>query len=384
MASLQRAHKQYLPIPLHSPNEGVAHFTDAASPELLWAILRARIEVPKRASALFEDTQGDRDLLIKQLRNLVRQGWNYYVAASAVPGSSSALLYYYAALNLAKAELLRVDARAVMAREMGHGLSFRRPKAGGVVSGGLVVRKGVFSMLYEARTGLTIAPGTYLPFKGLIGGVPEVGWEILHIGAATPTVLPVVSTVVSDAASTWGELAIVPQNMLDELSDLRDLVEASYEEVDTSNFDWRQLFAISRRSYVGVSVWQERVPIRRDPDPAQFGAAIEAACTRMWTQLSPHISSSTDPGADGHLFATLDGAPGVILPPCLARYAAIYYLSSVVRYRPDLLDDRDSAEESWLCDRVSKETALPLLIDAVSGIERTTYVFRSAAAGART
>ena len=53
--------------------------------------------------------------------------------------------------------------------------------------------------------------------------------------------------------------------------------------------------------------------------------------------------------------------------PDLARYAAIYYCSSVVRYRPSLLHGGASNEAAWLLNAFVDEARLPLLRSAVLG-----------------
>jgi hypothetical protein len=156
-------------------------------------------------------------------------------------------------------------------------------------------------------------------------------------------------------------------------------LERVFEEVDIATVDWRQLFAVSRRSYGGISIWQERTPSARFTTQGLETIYLSSVCQRMWAGLTPYIAASADPTLDAVLCSSLYKSRALHVPPSLARYAALFYLSSVVRYRPELLDPHDFGKESWLSDRVPIETALPLLVDAVSGIEARRYVFGSAA-----
>jgi hypothetical protein len=171
-----------MPVLTHAPGTDPVHFSEEASAELVWAILRARSEFSEKGRALFQGTLAQRNTLWKQLRSLIHQGQSYYSAATTVAGSSSALLYYYAFLNLAKAELLRTQSSAVLLPTVRHGLLFRAPSAGGLTSGSVEVTPGVFSMLYEVRTGLQLAPGTRLPIRRLLSAIPEIGWEVGEVG----------------------------------------------------------------------------------------------------------------------------------------------------------------------------------------------------------
>ena len=65
------------------------------------------------------------------------------------------------------------------------------------------------------------------------------------------------------------------------------------------------------------------------------------------------------------------------LPPDLARYAAIFYLSSLVRYKPSRLDDSGRSEARWILESFSAEAGLHLLSAALKGITGTLHTFLS-------
>ena len=56
------------------------------------------------------------------------------------------------------------------------------------------------------------------------------------------------------------------------------------------------------------------------------------------------------------------------MPPDLARYAAMFYCSSVARYRPSLLHADAQGEGAWILNTFVMEARLLLLRSAVQGI----------------
>jgi hypothetical protein len=351
-------------------------FSEHVTPEFLWDVLGARSEVADKGRALFHGSLSQRNLVWKQFRNFVRQARAYYTGAENVSGSSAALLYYYAFLNLAKAELLRVAPGIVGGRDLRHGLLFRAPGSGELASGSVEVTSGVFPMLYKSRTGHSIKPGTRFPVRRLLAAIPEIGWEFGEAGLGVGQIGGVMSAIAIDGGAMWGLLMLQPNDLLDRRGDLRRSLDRAFDEVDLPA--WRDIFAVSRRNMPSPSSWQQRTPKPRTFTTAIHTDDIHAACRDVWAGLSPYVDHSTDPGLDALLCPSLYRSRPVPMPASLARYATMFYLSSVVRYRPELLDDREYASAAWLANRVPRETAICLLLNAVSGIEGRPYVFAGA------
>lgn len=106
-------------------------------------------------------------------------------------------------------------------------------------------------------------------------------------------------------------------------------------------------------------------------------------CRHVWADFHPFIDHSTLPAWDAFLCPSLYKSQTLPMAASLARYVAMFYLSSVVRYRPDLLDDRDFALDAWFSNRLPKESAIHLLLNAISGIEGRASVFGSSVGSAR-
>jgi len=63
------------------------------------------------------------------------------------------------------------------------------------------------------------------------------------------------------------------------------------------------------------------------------------------------------------------------MPVSLARYASLFYLSSLVRYKPSSLDPQSQGKQAWLFDSFVSECALALLTEATDGITGKTTFF---------
>jgi len=63
------------------------------------------------------------------------------------------------------------------------------------------------------------------------------------------------------------------------------------------------------------------------------------------------------------------------MPPSLARYALIYYASSLVRYKPQFFDSTLLPNQAYLFNAISRECALPLLEDVVASVEGRWNLF---------
>ena len=61
---------------------------------------------------------------------------------------------------------------------------------------------------------------------------------------------------------------------------------------------------------------------------------------------------------------------------CLAIYAVMFYLSSLVRYRPNYLESLLSYKEAWLIENFVNSTPEAFLRIMVSKITETDFIFR--------
>ncbi len=151
--------------------------------------------------------------LWREYANYIRPARVYFDGALTVPGTSSALLQYYSALQLAKAELLASQSGSVVGKRIAHGLIHHVGTAGNPAGDFLQVAQGVFPLLYERRTEVPIiTPGTRLYVRDLLRHVPEIEIETAAALGLTPRTaptfarLPVTPLTSGPSSSLWASL----------------------------------------------------------------------------------------------------------------------------------------------------------------------------------
>src|ERR1700733_603031 len=165
--TILREYDKYILLPPYDPKRSVTSRGESASCSMLLEALRRHSEITSFGRSRFTGTRATKNLRWYQYRNLMRQALSNFRAALAVPDRSSCLLYYYAMLNFAKAELLETHSAAVTGR-LHHGLSFDPTTARTVAGDSLTVRDGAFRLIYEKRTGRILPPGNTLSIKRLL------------------------------------------------------------------------------------------------------------------------------------------------------------------------------------------------------------------------
>jgi hypothetical protein len=308
--------------------------------------------------------------LWKEFRNYVRQAKNYDDAAIHIHGSSASLLHYYAALQLAKAELLITNPAGILGHALHHGLTYAPRSRATFASQAVTVRDGVFRLLYEKRTGTAIASGTRLPVKRLIASVPEIGYELIATGLVRPTVSGLIHTAVSNDAESWSLLALFSPAVVREGITSR-LFLRHYKEVELP-MTWRETFGITGGHMVGSvpAVFESRTKLA-----GALHVQLEACVRNVAQHLRGFLDESIDANQDATITPSLYRSRALPMPPSLARYAIMFYLSSLVRYRPSLLDRDSRASESWLFDAFTDQAPINLLRSSLSGIKRVSHRF---------
>jgi YaaC-like protein len=381
------------------PAEGFVPFNESATRALIWRELLQLADVPKAGRALFSGSLVRRSRLWKEFGSFIRQAKAYDDAASLVNGPSSALLQYYTALNLAKAELLTLPNNP---KAFAHGLTSSSQSARSIAGDVVTVKPGVFPLLYEKRTGVSLPTGTRLNVKRLLGSVPELGWELVTSKFAPSTTASLMHAAVTDGTTGWAVIAIDnPSVLLDSPSSSKVFLGA-FEPVTPfpavlpgvtfpyrfpppslpgSNREWRDVFGVSHRFGRGYQLFFEsrwRLPVHpQEPGPhvaTDDYAAISAETNKTLRGL---IDLSYEEGADATVTPSHVKNRMMPMPAGLARYAAIFYLSSLVRYRPTQVDLANNPRQHWLMSAFADQSAIHMLQSMLSGITGKWHLYYS-------
>jgi hypothetical protein len=305
-------------------------------------------------------------------RNFLRQALSNFRAALNVDNRSASLLYYYAMLNFAKAELLRVNPVTVQGF-VAHGLSFNGLNARTIGGDYLTVKDGVFRLLYERRTGYQLPVGTRLPVKRLLGNIPEIGEQLGALSAGKSSASGVIQLIAIDDSNAWAVLAITSGAGLEEETESGRYFRRVFTRIDPPP-DWKDRFAVSRR-WGGMEFYESR-----DKFPytvgnnAEMSAAVTRAGDNTW-RIRDVLGLTTTGMWDARLVPSLYRTRMLPMPPSIARYAMAFYASSLVRYRPAMFDTQLFPEQAYLFDSLARECAVPMLIDTLSALTDEDLIF---------
>src|SRR5258708_4682585 len=118
-----RAYQRGVSIPVTDPNNGAYRWGERASIPFVRELIRRHIALPDYAKARFQGSRAQQAMYWREYRNYINQAISYFDAAVTVADRSACLLYYYALMNFAKAELLDSHSSQVFRKRIHHGLS---------------------------------------------------------------------------------------------------------------------------------------------------------------------------------------------------------------------------------------------------------------------
>lgn len=345
------------PWPPSRTKVGTVH-NPAAERNVAWRMLSAASDLPHETRALFP---GSAAKFLPDFRGFLRLAALYDNVAISVQGSPSALLHYYSALQLAKAELLVHMPSTVFNTKVGHGLSFN-PEEGKSLNGdSLKVQNGVFRELYEHRTGVQLPIGTRLKVTALLRSCSDIAFEVEQAQLGRCTAAAIEHFVVGGPSGAKSLFFFDDQKFLTGRNATSAQLLKSYRKV-------RPSAALPASNAVPAVAFESRweIPLSKPPDFTPVD--IDRTCERASKELSLFLGI---PIYGRTMFSTsLRKSSLLAVPPDLARYAAMFYLSSVVRYKPSRLE-----ADGWILDAFSTEAGVHLLRAAVWGITGTLYRF---------
>jgi YaaC-like Protein len=359
--------------PLCDPSTPLSALMDWPTAPSVLEMLRTDAELPSIGRSRFQGTLRDRNALWRDYRNFLRQAISNYRAALGVDNRSASLLYYYAMLNFAKAELLAVQPSAVRGR-VSHGLHFDPTRAKTVRGDSLTVQNGVFRMLYEHRTGYKLPIGTRLPIHRLLARIPEIEQQLTSIGMGPTEVRGVLFLLAGDGSASWSMLGLEIDTALKPNTATGRLFGRLFSRVEAPP-EWQRHFSMSRRYAPWPAFYESHATFPHGGlGTASADAASRAAHQNAWS-AKDILETATSGTFDAWLSPSLYGPKMLPMPPSLARYAVTYYASSLVRYRPSMFDSQISPQYAYLFDALARECSVPMLTDTLLALTKRLRFF---------
>jgi hypothetical protein len=315
------------------------------------------------------------DSTYELFQSYIRQAKTYYYSAKSLHYRSASLLYYYCFLNLAKAGLL-VHKPSTVGMKLQHGLSFDVKKRFNnfedVTIKTLDGSNSVFGLLYQAYFNETL-PYKQLNAVKLFGYVSDVAAEYEQCGYGQPRFLSSVFTHVSNDAdkTSWGivgirqgwEMAKYPKRFRD--------FNAEYQLIDLNKNLSKSLWDIDAMAHNKYRFYQKLQPDKwlSDQTPYPPHEAVQDMVKALNGTFQTDVYAITP-----RFFIALPYAATnqKLIDEVISIYTIMFYLGSLVRYKPDYLEKLLGKKESWLISsftRSAPQTFLRGMLPWVIGID---------------
>lgn len=350
----------------------------------LWIMLRSYSEVKSRGISLLRkyniSGRGTLDIW-KRFRSYIRQADNYWQAASKTTYKSSSLLYYYSFLNLVKAYLLLENSR--VPHDVHHGLSFNT----GVTSTNLqdnsvTVMTGnnqIFPLYY--RKVFSADPPARFTIISLLAYATDISYQFENGRFGRRRVFPFVYRIAIDKnrAKSWLVFTLPSVAPLRYYrSTFRDFF-AEFEQVEKPQSvgpPFRELFGFKSVEWSFNDFYQSKPEKEVDfvNNSILVGIYIQKLKDILGFWLTPNYYSDQFSGYLSFPKNRRDRSP---INEELAIYIVMFFMSEIVRYRPDFLDEIFDSRAAWLLESFVETSPLKFLRAITSRIVKQTIVIKN-------
>jgi len=357
----------------------------------LWSALEYYSEVEEVGLNLIQakglQPQSLHQEIVKYLQAFVRQAKSYYGSAKALHYRSSSLLYYYSFLNLVKAYLLLSDPQRIMGRttqSVTHGLSYRTSTSNTDFQLEIIrVCQGIFPMFYEAQTSNVISTtrNSTLNITSLLSYPSDIAYQYQLVGYGNHNILLSLAAIVTNRPQnqSWTIIGIPAMASLNNFLNTHVNFLNTFQEIQVVNKNMLvPIYNIGAPELAQFRFFQEVTTI---PMLGNSGIITpHSHIQKIINALSPYFSAHYfDDNYDFDLVLPYQDASNptpIPMNEALAIYAVMFYLSSLVRYRPNYLEALLNHKPAWLIENFVNSTPEVFLRMMVSKIVGTDFVFR--------
>lgn len=312
--------------------------------------------------------------LHKHFQAHIRQAKGYYYSAKVLPIRSSPLLYYYSFMNLAMA-ILVIQQPSIIDKKLTHGLSYNiktnlyLPFKKQSIN---VFPKGVFPMLYNwyFNHNLTIKK---FNISSLFNYCTDIMYECLIAGIQETKILFCKYSNCIDKVNktAWSLLAISYANeILNYPKTFKDFI-SYFEKVDMDQLNFKEIFDINTLDKKNFDFFQG--PTKQwisDNFPPLNEVNQETL------KILENVFQFNYFKQDYDLIIALPYKINkqVQLDETLAIYSIMFYLSNIIRYKPNYIEKLLNKKEAWLIDSFVKSCSITFIRSMISRIIGIEYI----------
>lgn len=379
-----RKYDSWMEVPV-SKNKALDLYTSIDVHEELWSIIKSVSEVKESGIKLIakHGIGGSlkQEKIFKEFRAFIRQGENYFRSAINLSYRSSALLYYYSFLNLAKAyiKLKQPD----IPNRINHGLSPKITTTNTDLSKQFVSisnNRDVFPRLYEIE-GNSSRRINKLNISQLLSYAEDISHQYESAKFGKSRIFSCYLKILGNKEKNeWWTLIGIPKKAdIDKYKKSFDNFFKSFDFLDIPEGSELSRFRIEIKRNFNIDPWeaiefnfyQNKEVIKMPDDSVPW---YKLVC-KIYDIFSNNISEKYFRYPyDFCLNLPYRLNNQIVINEFLAIYVIMFFLSSLVRYNPDYLEDIFESKDAWLIESFVKSCPLKFLRIITSKILGETYI----------
>ena len=272
-------------------------------------------------------------------------------------------------LNLAKALLLLERPAAILGQRIRHGLSYPATSTNtDFAEESITVNGGAFRLLYELEVGSPILV-TRLKIGELLAYCSDVNYQYSTAGFGSGKLTHGLAGILTDNSTreAWMLVGVIDWGLLSGQSAILDRLTGSYEEVARDSRIMQTVFTLDVPLRAHVRYFQGRTMEPWGADGSIPRGPLEE---KLISALLPNCSPRYFPDTFSFDIPLIFESSNVAMTEMLAIYAVMFYLSSLVRYRPDYLESILYTKPAWLIESFVESSAsyfLRMMISRIVG-----------------
>lgn len=349
----------WLNVPLFNEK----HFlTTRTKTDELWQFLRSYSAVKSRGKQLvvaYNVPLEKRRVTLEKFTSFIAQAENYWRASEKLSFKSSPLLYYFSFLNLVKAYLILEDPD--MPDRIGHGLAWNSKASKSLDRLSLSVKQSGNNVFYKYHH--KVFNGVGLPsnidLKKLFSYLPANSMEFEDLSLGKCNVQPVIARMIVSQSNQkfWPAFAVPKNAFLRRHSRSFPLLRTKYEFCDisqnTRNIELiKTVFNLPAAEWMNYDFFQANEANQKQMVGGNSVVPMMIALDfkDLFSNFISHNNRTGSLYSTRSAFLAIPYSPRSVfrLNEEVAAYAVMYFMSELVRYRPDFLDKLLGDRLLWL------------------------------------
>jgi len=309
-----------------------------------------------------------------RFQSYIRQSIAFFEGAETLRYRSSPLLYYYSFMNLVKAITFLRDPTFPFGH-IHHGLIPSRKN--GVLANHFVTvaGSGVFPRFYSQLTGNIVQSHSKLTIKALLGYVSAISFEYTHLNFGQVRYSGCRYAIVRFHGEQEFRAVLVVTRLAQSYdTQLSRMLSKGFTEITLDQVFLVNAFNLAPAEMPFFSCWESRATF---PSPDGRSVPSQLVVNATMTALSDHVSFV--PIANWPILFVLNlklrTPRQLIMNEIFAIYAVMFFLGSLVRYRPEILESMLATKDAWLIESFIRSAPIAFLRHARNLIDGNYLAF---------